>query len=212
MGSIVEINKILIQTKDGEIIAMTPIQIYDRVMAYSQNPKAVWEFTAAELYRVTYLKDFPLCYVKDIHTAILNHFAELELNDKFVATEEDQEAINSIYSRFVLAEDSDENSLIIAARKGYLASMIEKATFLAFSTSIYPILDYDELKKKWREAKFNEYDEVVANFNYLLEILIKDFQEYIKSSREKGFLSTEKQLREREEKNGKVLLPLVINL
>lgn len=212
MESIVEVNRILIKTIDNEFISMTPTQIYDVVMAYSQNPKAVWNFSAAELYRVAYLKEFPLCYVKDIHTAILNHFAELELNERFVATEEDQEAVNSIYSRFVLAEDSDDNSLIIAARKGYLASMIEKATILAFSTPIYPILDYDKLKKKWREAKFNEYEEIVVNFNYLLEILTKDFQEYIKFSRKKGFLSTEEQLREREEKNGKVLLPLVIDL
>ena len=211
MESIVKINKVLIQTKDGEIMSMTPTQIYDVVMAYSQNPKAVWNFSAAELYRVAYLKEFPLCYVKDIHTAILNHFAELELNDKFVATEEDQEAVNSIYSRFVLAEDGDENSLIIAARKGYLASMIEKATMLAFSTSIYPILDYDKLKKRWREAKFNEYEEIVVNFNYLLEILTKDFQEYIKSSRENGILPTEEKLAEMEEKNRDIILKMIID-
>ena len=139
MESTVEINKILIKTKAGEIMSMTPTQIYDRVIAYSQNPKAVWEFTAAELYRVTYLKDFPLCYVKDIYIAILNHFSRLELNDGFEATDEDRYAIDGIYSRFVLGEADNKDSSIVNARKEYLATMIEKATILAFSTSIYTI-------------------------------------------------------------------------
>ena len=212
MNSIVEINRILIENKKGEIIAMTPVQIYDKVMAYSQDPKAVWEFTAAELYRVTYLKDFPLCYVKDIYIAILNHFSNLELNDRFEATNEDQAAINGIYSRFILGETDDKNSSTVEARKGYLATMIEKATILAFSSPVYPIIDYERLKNKWRETKFNEYGEAVVNFQFLLELLIKDFQEFIKSSRENGILPTEEDLAKREEKNRDVLLKILVNM
>ena len=211
MNNIVEVNRILIKTIDNEFISMTPTQIYDVVMAYSQNPKAVWNFSAAELYRVTYMKEFPLCYVNDIYTAILNHFAVLELNEKFKATTEDQNAINAIYSRFVLAEDS-EDSLNVEARKNYLASIIEKATALAFSTPVYPILSYDKLRTGWREAKFNEYEEIVVNFQYLLEMLIKDFQEFIKSSKESGALYTEEKMQELEKKNREVLLQLVIDL
>ncbi len=212
MENIVEVNMILIESKDKEIISMTPVQIYDRVMACSQNKNAVWKFSASELYRVTCLKGFPSHYAREIQIAILNRFAELELNDKFVATTEDQDAINAIYSRSLLAEDNDENSLMKMACKGYLASMIEKATSLAFSTPVYPILDYDKLKNKWREAKFKEYGEVVVNFNYLLEILTKDFQEFIKSSREEGLLPTEEQLQEREEKNREIILQMIMDL
>ena len=212
MNNIEEIGKVLIKTKNGDIMSATPVQLYDRVMACSQS-KSDWEFSASELYRVISAKDFPLHYSKEIQVAILEYFSALELNSEFIATSVEQDVVNTIYNRLMLIEDNHKNAFVASARKEYLASIIEKATMLAFTYPIYQNLDYEAQKNKWREARFKDYEKIHGiNFNFLLEVLIKDFQNFIKSSHDDGLLLSNDEAIELEEKNRDVLIKMMINM
>ena len=204
------IDRVLIVNKERDVMSATPVQLYDRVMANSQNPGSNWEFSASELYRVTSTKGFPLHYAKEIQMAVLNLFTSLELDREFKASEESQNAVNAIYSKLMLMEDENEDLLSKSARGEYLASIIEKATMLAISNPIYPIDKYEDCKDKWRKERFEEYENIYGiNFTFLLEILIKDYQKYIKSLQESGILLTDERLVELEEKNRNVLIKMI---
>lgn len=191
MECIEEVNMIRLENKDKEIVSMTPVQIYDMVMSYSQNPSFEWKFSITELYRVISMDEFPIRYAKEIQIAIIDYFSTLELNEKFHATKGEQEVVNAIYNRFVLAEDGDKDSLMVETRKGYLASIIEKSTMLGVSEQNPSMIKFDEFKNAWRETEFKTYENIYGiNFTYLLEVLIKDFRKYIKTLQGNGSLVT----------------------
>ena len=213
MGNIDVINRLAIITNDEVIVGMTPAQIYDRVMADSLNSQVDWEFPMTELFRVISMKEFPRHYAKEIEIAIINHFSSLEKNEKFEATNEEYKVIDAIYSRLLLDEDETKDELMISSRKGYLKSIIEKSTILAFNFKILPILQYENLKNKWIEEKFRQYENIYGiNFPCLLEVLVKEFREYIETAKDKGLLLREEEVDEIEEKNRKVLMKMLVNL
>ena len=213
MENIDVINRLAIITNDEVIVGMTPAQIYDRVMADSLNNEADWEFPMPELFRVISMKEFPRHYAKEIEIAIINHFSSLEESDKFEATNEEYKVIDAIYSRLLLAEDEKKDELMISSRKRYLKAIIEKSTILAFNFKILPILQYENLKNKWIEEKLRQYENIYGiNFPCLLEVLVKEFREYIEDAYDKGLLLREEEVNELEEKNRKVLTKILIDL
>ncbi len=213
MGNIDVINRLAIITNDEVIVGMTPAQIYDRVMADSLNSQVDWEFPMTELFRVISMKEFPRHYAKEIEIAIINHFSSLEKNEKFEATNEEYKVIDAIYSRLLLDEDETKDELMVSSRKGYLKAIIEKSTILAFNFKILPILQYENLKNKWIEEKFRQYENIYGiNFPCLLEVLVKEFREYIETAKDKGLLLREEEVDELEEKNRKVLMKMLVNL
>lgn len=213
MENIDVINRLAIITNDEVIVGMTPAQIYDRVMADSLNSQVDWEFPMTELFRVISMKEFPRHYAKEIEIAIINHFSSLEKNEKFEATNEEYKVIDAIYSRLLLDEDETKDELMVSSRKGYLKAIIEKSTILAFNFKILPILQYENLKNKWIEEKFRQYENIYGiNFPCLLEVLVKEFREYIETAKDKGLLLREEEVDELEEKNRKVLMKMLVNL
>ena len=102
---------------------------------------------------------------------------------------------------------------MISSRKEYLKSIIEKSTILAFNFKILPILQYENLKNKWIEEKFRQYENIYGiNFPCLLEVLVKEFREYIETAKDKGLLLRKEEVDELEEKNRKVLMKMLVNL
>ena len=186
-------NVFVVNTKEG-VTAMTPLQIYDRVIADSEKSNYNWLFSASELVRITSLWGFPSHYAKEIQMKVLNCFASLAHNVEHRLSDADLDAVSVIYNKFILWEGEEEDKDKIACRDNYLRAVIDRASLVTFEVPIYYGPQYKELVARWKKAKFEMYQGIYGvDFRPLLDVLVKDFKEFIMVADQNGFMDADKE-------------------
>ena len=179
------------------VYVLTAKELYDRIMYESSKSNYNWTASAPELVRVITLPTFPRNYATEIKLAILNCFAELELQKEFPGrgTDRDDEAVNFCYNSL-----TQTNYKTIAVKRKYLLAVIRgviKYHFRVLEFDHYGPT-YNAIRDKWENSKFEKYDPRKGkeiNFEKLREELHEDFDKTMKTAEAEG------RFKEDDEKN-----------
>ena len=172
----------IIGWKSGEEYLMTARQFYERIMQDSQLNYG-WITHASEIVRICQEKSFPKEYAQKIKIAIVNCFANKQI-DGNIRLPTDEEAVNFCYNS--LADTSQEAD---KARQRYLRAVIE-----AIAKYHFRIVDfnhagptYTKLCEEWKNERFAEYSKMpFLDFKKLRTVLDEDFEKTMKEKERQG--------------------------
>lgn len=167
---------------------VTAKQLYERVMEDSKS-NYDWIAPASELVKVCARKGFPKHYEKEIKIAILNCFANLELNrtveNNLLPSDDD-----AVYFCYNSLSGTDEK--IVQAKRNYLIAVIKSTVLYYYELPIHFGPIFKTKCDDWIKSKFNEnIAKEKIHFKSFLNELNEDFEKMIRKAENDGLFKEE---------------------